>query len=373
MTIQALLSDIMNGQNEKNKLLNDSSEVQGKNATSLLATKITDMIKEIQEQSAAGKKPWWMYLIAAVLAIAGAVLAAFTGGIAAAVVAVVIGAIMASPLGGMLTDALVKAIAGPNPTDAQKTGATVAAVAIITVLTVILSCGAAGFTGAADAIGEGVEEGVEEGLETAAKKAIKKGITFSMKALTKGLPARAAGGFVQGFVGGGGVTDALEAILLSFPKTKKWLQSKEGAIIMGIIAAVVAIIGSLAGGDMASDGVDERNTFLKGAGLKDATLSISKGVKLAAEITQVLAGLAQGGADIGKYFQIKDVADLQKKIGSITAQSSLADADMQTLQSMEKHVSETSNQQEKTLQNALSGLLDTMDVEGKNQEAAMTS
>ena len=441
MTIQSLLSDIMNGQSEQNKLMSESSKTQGDNAKTLLATKIQDMIKEISQQAAAGKKPWWMYLIAAVLVVVGAIISAFTAGIAAAVVAVVIGAIMASPLGDMMTQALVKAMVGDNPSDSDKAWATAAAIAIITVVTTILSCGAAGFSGAAEGAGEGLLEGagdeaasetgnaltaiasdseaaadnsLEEGSsafvsqtakkllakaeeqtaelignleneaaggaadgvggagENAAGTATKKALTFGEK-LTKGLPGRAVGSFIQGFVGGGGLLNMIEGGMLSDPKLKKWMESETGMWVMAAVAAVLAITGAVGGGKIAEGGFKIRTKALEEAAMKDLTLVVSKGVKIAAYTTMGVALAAQSGGSIYKGYQYIALAETEANLGSISAQSTLADTDQQTLTKMQKNISDSSSQQEKGLQNALSGLLDTMDVEGKNQEAALTS
>ena len=166
VALSSLLSDIYNEQvNQGNQ---SSSELKDQ-MTSLQATsqqRIKDLQSEMSKQSQATSKPWYMYLIAAVVAVVGAVIAFFTAGAGAAVVGLVIAAIMMSPIGDKLTAALVKAFIGnnPNPTDAQKTGAQIGATAVITVITALLSMGGSAVTSVAEGATEGAADGMADGL-----------------------------------------------------------------------------------------------------------------------------------------------------------------------------------------------------------------
>lgn len=166
VALQKLLSTVYECQTSSGDLYSDALKAQLQSIQATTEQKIKDMKNEQSEQTKAGTKPWYMYLIAAVVAVVGAVVAFFTAGAAAAVVGLVIAGIMMSPIGDDLTAALVKMFLGNNtdPTDAQKTGAQIGATVLVTILVTLLSMGASGVTSAAD----GVADGAADAVDTAA-------------------------------------------------------------------------------------------------------------------------------------------------------------------------------------------------------------
>jgi hypothetical protein len=168
--LQSLLSDIYKVQIDQGNMYAKALKAQISTMYKTTVEKNKDLMTQMAAQAkAANTKPWYMYLIAAVVAVVGAVIAFFTAGAAVAAVGLVIAVVMMSPAGDALTAALVKAFIGnnPNPTDADKTGAQIGATAVITLITTLLSMGGSAVTTVADGAEEGVEVGVESGVKGA--------------------------------------------------------------------------------------------------------------------------------------------------------------------------------------------------------------
>ncbi|MCH9617373.1 MAG: hypothetical protein SP4CHLAM5_11780 [Chlamydiia bacterium] len=168
--LQSLLSDIYKVQIDQGNMYATALKAQISSMYKTTVQKNKDLMAQMAAQSkASNTKPWYMYLIAGVVAAVGAVVAFFTAGAAVAAVGLVIALIMMTPIGDKLTSALTKAFEGnnPNPTDAQKTGAQIGATAVITLITTLLSMGGSSITSVTEGATEGVEAGVESGASEA--------------------------------------------------------------------------------------------------------------------------------------------------------------------------------------------------------------
>lgn len=206
---------------------------------------------------------------------------------------------------------------------------------------------------------------------------VKGGVKFTMKALTKGLLKKFTGSFLQGFIGSGGLTSAVEAVMYATPEGKKFLDSDAGAGIMCAISIVAAIGGSLAAGSLANSGVEERASFLKINAAKDPILDTATKagniIYKIAQYAQKIGALFSGAAQAGKFVIYKELADVKKEIGKLTALSTMQKADINITEQMVKDLSSTSQSEEKHINGALRDLLNSMDEEGKNQVDALTS
>ena len=313
-----------------------------------------------------------MYLIAAVVAVVGAVVAFFTAGAAGAVVGLVIAAIMISPLGDKITQGLVTAFLGnnTNPTDAQKTGAQIGATAVVTVIATLLSMGAGGITTGAEAGGEGLADGVEasasvsssvinssEGLavemtemgsnagltmtrqmaeeaeeaealvsdiedeissssdasdsdstSSSSKGSKKFKLGFDKKALTTGLGKRLTGNLIIGFLGSGGLSEIMELISESNPAMKKWLDSDVGAVVMAIATALVAFAGTAVSSKFLSGPGDEERASYLKYSGKEDTSLTLSNTSRT--ILDVISFLAQAGNAVAGYVKSNQYKDL---------------------------------------------------------------
>ena len=167
VALQKLLSTVFNNQTDQGNMYADALKTQLSVIEQTAKDRIAEINKEQQQASQTQKKPWYMYLIGAVVAAVGAVITFFTAGAAAAVVGLAVAAIMLSPIGDDITKGHTKAFLGDNanPTDAQKTGAQIGATAVIAVITALLSMGAGGITTGADAAADGAADGIADAAE----------------------------------------------------------------------------------------------------------------------------------------------------------------------------------------------------------------
>ncbi len=160
VALQKLLSTVYNNQTQQGNLYTEALNDQLASIEQTTKDKIADLKNEQNQATQTQKKPWYMYLIGAVVAVVGAVIAACTAGAGAAIVGLAVAVIMMSPVGDAITSGLTNAFLGgnTNPTDAQKTGAQIGATAVIAVITTLLTMGAGGVTTGADAAAGGVAD-----------------------------------------------------------------------------------------------------------------------------------------------------------------------------------------------------------------------
>ena len=157
--LQDILSCLYEAQSGTSAQMTEIMKALGSALVKAAKSEIQKMTDEMNKQQTAAAKPWWTYLISAVLIIAGAVITVATagaGGIVAAGIGVLVGTIMATPVGDMITTGLAKAIGGGT----SSTGSQIAASAIVAVISTILTLGAGGFTA-------GAEIATEEGVDAA--------------------------------------------------------------------------------------------------------------------------------------------------------------------------------------------------------------
>ncbi len=365
VSLAGLLGNVMEAQTITSDMGTKIIQKQGENAKTLATTHINSIQVELAAEADAAQKPWYMTLIAVVLAIAGAVLTFFTAGAAApAIVALVIGLVMASPAGDAITGGLSKAIGG----DKEGPGSQAAAGAIVAVFTTILSCGSAGFTsavevtadigveeignnvgeaagtaagaaggaavdnGAAIATDEAIEEAVDETADQAATQnignntrnattgmskfvqKIKDGFNqkWNPQALLAGLTRRAIGTYIQQFLGTGGLTNSAEAIALAVnPKIMDSLAAQLSFAIGGAILSIAGSLGVAKGVTNVGDG--ERAVFMAKNSLQDGIVTLSKPIEYGARGLQFLGTVAQGAVSINQSQQEINIASLQEQ------------------------------------------------------------
>jgi hypothetical protein len=347
----ALLANVCNAETSASDIGSKISQKQGENAESIAKNNINALQTQLQAQADASKQPWYMYLIAGVLALAGAVATFFTAGAAGAAVALIIGAVMASPAGSSITGGLSKALGGDNAGPGAQAGAT----AIVAAITTILSLGAGGFTSATEAAETGLEQGVDaagdaagaaakgggqvaedataaaqvgdeaadasgnEAEETVSKiskltEKIKKG--FNQKwdngAFTKGIVKRGIGTYLQGFLGTGGLTESAEAIATAVKPDI--LNDSNWALAIAITGAVISFAGGLVSATkLTGAGVEERANYLSQKDLVDSILKYTKPIEVSVRVIEASGALAQGGLNIDQGFQEMHVSDLQRQ------------------------------------------------------------
>ncbi|MCH9621329.1 MAG: hypothetical protein S4CHLAM20_07480 [Chlamydiia bacterium] len=184
--LQTLLTNIYNSEGSQSDIVCRMAESSASAAQSSALQKGNEIEDEMNKQAEANKKPWWTYLIGAVVAVVGAVLTVALSGFGVGVligvgVELLVSAIMMTPAGDAITTGLATDLeGGANPNGSGPSlGAQIGATAIITVITTILSMGSAGVTSATEGaanIGVGIGE-------AAAKTTAKVGVKVGEKAL----------------------------------------------------------------------------------------------------------------------------------------------------------------------------------------------
>lgn len=391
--LQTLLTNIYEAQMDQSELFNKTLLKQSEQTEENMDAKIDEMLELVDAQSNAGEKPWWTYLVAAIIAVVGAVIAFFTAGAASALVGLLVATIMMSPIGDKLTESIATGIGGDEP----DTGANIAATAIVAVLSTILSMGAGGFVAAGSsatkaAVSEGIKAGVKEGAARAvttltsvvddvagaaddivaaaddiadiagdaaatASKAASK-VNWDTKAFTTGLGERFVGEAVSGFIGSGGLIQTIQAILEKSPGGEEFLHSEKGAIILAVVGILASIAGGLVATKAIGKGTSSRMDYLKAKGLTDTLGHLPKAALTALETIRTTATMSGGIYGIVSYVNAREIADIHENLAEVVAESTIESAAQNATFDLQKRMNSSYTAQTKAVSGSLSAALE---------------
>ncbi len=420
VSLVGLLGNVYESQNATNDINSKISQMQASNAKTIASNNINSLQAQLTAQAAAGKEPWYMYLVAAVVAVVGAAATFFTAGAAgpaAAAIVLLIGGVMASPAGSAITGSLSKAFGGGNDTP----GSQAAAGAVVAIFTTILSLGAAGFASAADVVTDEVTEDVSSSITEAAAKApggalgnvagevggeeidaaeeeivtttvnslekggkeavsntskfaekIKNSLNqkWSNGAFTEGIVKRAVGTYIQGFLGTGGLTNSAEAIGLAFDP--KLLDSQGAAIAFAVVGAALAIVGTMGAGKLAGAGFKVRAAFLEENNLENTVFRASKLMDIGARVIQAGGGAAQGGFAISQGSQEVQVANLQELTSISQGAQTVQNNVQQQAFGLQTDTNKAYSEMVSALNDTLNQALQTIGVEEQNNKRTIS-
>ncbi len=370
LDLSLLMSSIFTEQNEQSNQMTDLAKAMSTSSKNICDEQIKAQQDELAKEQAANNKPWYEYLIGAVVMLAGAALTLLTAGTAAPVVAavcvsVIVGVTMMTPAGDAITQGLNTALGGSNPS----IGAQIGTSCIIAAITTLLTLGAGGFTTAAEGAAEVGEEAAEAGVASAAKGAGK--LQYSMDALTAGLGKRAIGTLLQNIIGSGILIQGIQGLMQLTPEGRADLQNDWVEIGLAVGGAIVSFGAAYGMGKVAEIGTDERTAVLKKNGLEDGGLKGSKTWRDIVTVFDAVATIAQGSVSITKYFLNKDLANAQKFLGSIQAEYSVVRFSQDQLQALESTISTQSQAESKQLMDIQGSVLDSMGEENQNMISAI--
>jgi len=365
LDLSKLISSIFEGQNDQSNSMTEMAKMMSLSSKTICNEQIKAQQDELAKEQAVNNKPWYEYVIGAVVMLAGAALTLLTAGTAAPVVAavcvsVIVGITMMSPAGDAITQGLNTALGGSDPS----IGAQIGTSCIIAAITTVLTLGAGGFTTAAEGAAEVGEEAGEAAASAAAKGAGK--LVYSAKALTAGLAKRAIGTLLQNIIGSGILIQGIQGLMQLTPEGKAALQEDGVEIALALGGAFVSFAAGYGMGLVTESGTEERTAVLKENGLEDGGVKGSKTWRTIITIAEGLATTAQGTISISKYFTNKDLASAQKLLGQITAQYSGVELSQNRVQAIQSDVTSQGQALSKELMDIQGAVLDSMGEENQN-------
>jgi hypothetical protein len=314
--------------------------------------------EEAEIAAANAPRPWYDYLIEAVVALVAVIVSAVTAGIGAAIAAGLVAAFMMSPLGAQVQGDLAQAIAGGSeqdlynsyvsqgmsPSDAQAKAseewnkAMGFAGLIMIVATVILTAGVGGIGGAADSAATNVVNDVADNagnlagdsLEEAGTDAAAQTTADSQSIMSKLASYSVSQGLKVGLAQGVSMTASLDP-MLNFLMTDPAIanNSELTSILAGVLEVATALLAIGAGCWAASSAPQALSEMFSSSIMP---LLIANG----------LIGAGSGGYEAytdvqqGKY--LKDAADVEGELGATERMNTLYSAIIQMNQQTETNI-----------------------------------